>query len=76
MSEDWQDSVNAQLGMLHGDVRNLLYGLIGSFILLIGFGATAYVQLGERIDNVAVAQAEINGKLDRVIQELDRKSEQ
>lgn len=50
MSDDWKESVDRQLGQLHDDVRNLLIGLIGGFLVLAAGGITAYVQLEGKVD--------------------------
>ncbi len=47
---------------LHGDVRNLLYGLIGGFLLLAGGGWVAYDKLSDQIrsgrDDVAAVRTD------------------
>jgi len=70
MSEDWKASVDRQLGILHADVRHLLYGLIGGFLILLGAGATAYIKLSDQITESRVSQASANAKLDQVLQQL------
>lgn len=79
MGEDWKASVDRQLAQLHGDVRNLLYGLIASFIALGGGGWLIYDKLSEQMTILRVEQAKAagdvatrdavtNGKLDRLLE--------
>lgn len=82
MSDDWKDSVNRQLGQLHGDVRNLLIALIGGFLLLAGAGFTLYKGLADeqarqradlvRIEGlITTMNARLGGKLDLVLERKD-----
>jgi len=71
MSDDWKDGVDRQLGQLHGDVRHLLYALIGGTVLLLGAGATAYVKLSDQITQGRVEQAAVSGKLDLILKQLE-----
>lgn len=48
MSDDWKASVDTQLGQLHQDVRNLLYGLLGAAVLLLGALVTGYLKLSDQ----------------------------
>ena len=52
MSDDWKISVDRQLGQLHGDVRGLLYGLIGGFLFLIAGGVAGYLLLDGRFGSL------------------------
>jgi hypothetical protein len=72
MSEDWKESVDRQLGQLHGDVRHLLYALIGGFIVLLAGGATAYVKLSDQVTQSRVEQAQVSGKLNLIVEQLNR----
>lgn len=49
MTDDWKTDVERQLVQLHGDVRNLLYGLVGGFLLLAGAGWVAYDKLNDQM---------------------------
>jgi hypothetical protein len=71
MSDDWKSSVDAQLGQLHADARNLLLGLIGGFLFLLSAGAAAYVALSDKISDAQVEQVEIKGDIKLVNQKLD-----
>jgi hypothetical protein len=71
MSDDWKESVNEQLKQLHGDVRNLLYGVLGSFVILTGAGATAYVKLSDQVTEMRVAQAQSGARFDAMDAKLD-----
>lgn len=70
MTEDWKASVDAQLVQLHGDVRNLLYGLIGGFLFLIAGGAAIYVKLSEQATAIQIEQAKSSSKLDNIDERL------
>lgn len=84
VTEDWKDSVDRQLNQLHSDVRNLLYGLIGGFLLLAGGGYALYNNLSEKIvdqrvaieklsGDIATRDAVINGKIDVILEKLPSK---
>jgi hypothetical protein len=64
MTEDWKASVNSQLAQLHGDVRNLLYGLIGGFLVLAAAGATAYIKMSDQTTAIQMEQVKATTKLD------------
>lgn len=68
MSDDWKTSVDGQLTQLHGDVRKLLYGIIGACLLAAG----AYVKVSEQITDLKVSQAEASSKLDAMGKQLDQ----
>ncbi len=70
MQDEWKISVDRQLGQLHGDVRNLLYGLIGGFLFVISAGGVAYVKLSDQVGEVRTEQARISGKLDLLIERM------
>lgn len=86
MTEDWKASVDTQLTQLHQDVRNLLYGVIASFLILAAGGWTIYGKLGDQTNTLQVEvakQAErqeairerlgsVDRKLDSVEAKLDR----
>lgn len=61
---DWATSVEARLSELRSDVRNLLIG--GGFIALAlaGVGWTVYNSTNEKLQNMAVTQQAIQGKID------------
>lgn len=59
VSDDWKASVDRQLGQLHGDVRNLLYALIGGFLVLIAAIGGLYLHVDGKFDR-------IDGKFDKV----------
>lgn len=84
VTEDWKVSVDRQLEQLHTDVRNLLYGLIASFLILAGGGWAAYDKLSDQMTALRVEQAKaageaetrsatLNGKIDLL---LERKGEE
>jgi len=71
MTDDWKASVERQLEQLHGDVRALLYGLIGGGIFLLGAGWVAYDKLNDQMtrthDEIAAVQVNaqrVEGKID------------
>ena len=45
----WKDAVNTRLDRIDGDIRHLLYGVIGSFIILGGMLITSYLMLDSSI---------------------------
>lgn len=49
MTGDWKTDVERQLAQLHGDVRNLLYGLVAGFLLIAGAGWVAYDKLNDQM---------------------------
>lgn len=82
MSDDWKASVDRQLGQLHGDVRALLYGLVGGFLFLIVGGVGAYIALDSKSDarfgkiedrltaierKIDATDAGVNAKLDALL---------
>lgn len=74
VTDDWKASIDRQLTQLHGDVRALLYGLIGGFLFLIAAGATIYVNLAGQISgtqkdlaSLQVESAKTNAKLDTLL---------
>lgn len=71
MTDDWKASVDSQLAQLHGDVRNLLYGLIGGFLFLIAGAATIYVKLSDQSTAIQLEQAKASVKLDAVDKRLE-----
>lgn len=73
MSDDWKISVDRQLGQLHGDVRNLLYGLIAGFLVLGAGGITAYVQLDGKFDTRQVKVEDRLNSLERKVDSIDTK---
>lgn len=75
MSDDWKESVDRQLGQLHGDVRALLGRGVVAVVALAGMLAGLYFYIDtktgaidDRLRAVEVRQVEINGKLDRLIE--------
>jgi len=86
MTDDWKVGVDTQLAQLHQDVRNLLYGVIGSFLILAAGGWAVYGKLGDQTNALQVEvakQAErqeairdrlgsVDRKLDSVEAKLDR----
>lgn len=73
MSDDWKESVDRQLAQLHGDVRHLLFGLIGGFLILGGAGWTAYAKLSDQITEQRVEQAKSAGEIEGRITKMDGK---
>lgn len=68
MTVDWKTSVDTQLTQLHQDVRHLLYGVLAGVVLLAGAGWTAYAKVSDQITDMRVAQAQVSGKLDILIE--------
>ena len=71
MTDDWKASVERQLEQLHGDVRALLYGLVGGGIVLLGAGWVAYDKLYDQMTRthaeiaaVQVSTQRVEGKID------------
>lgn len=67
--DDWKASVDRQLGTLHSDIRNLLYGLIGAALLSMGAVGGLYVYAGNKADglqaqisNLQTGQAKAEGE--------------
>lgn len=75
MSDDWKAAVDRQLAQLHGDVRNLLYALLASFLILAGMVGGLYVRTDEKamtirteIAQMREAQIKIDAKLDLLLE--------
>lgn len=79
VTDDWKASVDRQLGQLHGDVRNLLYGLVGGFLIILASGAGAYLRLDGKLEGksdalradisaLQVQQAKMDAKLDLLVE--------
>ncbi len=73
VTDDWKADVERQLGQLHGDVRNLLYGLIGGFLVIAAAGWAAYQALEgkfapieDRLTKLEVTVGKIETKVDRL----------
>lgn len=80
MTDDWKIAVDRQLVQLHGDVRNLLYGLIGGCVLLAGMVGGLYLRNDakfEAIDLRMQARAEKTderlGKIEATLARIDAK---
>ena len=87
MSDDWKESVDRQLTQLHGDVRNLLYGLVGGFLLIAAGGFSLYKSLADeqaaqkadiaRIEGkIETMDARLSGKLDLLLDRKERDAKQ
>lgn len=72
ISEDWKAKVDEQLGQLHGDVRNMLYGLIGGFIFVISMVGGLWMHVDDKFDKV---NAKFDSKIDVVSAKFDGKFE-
>lgn len=83
---DWKQSVEQRLGDLRTDYRNLLIGGLVAAAGLVGSGWLAYkdisadisetkVAISELAGDVRVFEAEVNGKLDRLIERTDDNAE-
>ncbi len=75
VTDDWKASVDQQLGQLHGDIRNLLTGVIAGFLFVIAGGAALYASLAGQIADtrkdiaaIQVEQARTSGKLDLLLE--------
>lgn len=82
----WEASVEARLGELRTDARNLLIAGIIAVVLLVGAAWTVYTSTTNQIQNLAVAQqttagkidtldAKISGKIDAIGAKIDDNSE-
>ncbi len=76
VTDDWKASVDRQLEQLHGDVRNLLYGLIGGFLFLLAAGGVAYSKISDQVSDGRVQAQRIEGKIDTLGAKLDAAAEQ
>lgn len=70
MADEWKQSVDAQLGQLHQDVRNLLGGILASFVLLAGGGWVVYDKLNDRAAAVQLEQVRLSERADVVKNDL------
>ena len=82
MSDDWKESVDRQLGQLHGDLRNLLRAGIAAAVALAALVGGLYVRtdgkfdavgekfgaVNERIARVEAQQQRIEGKIDLLLE--------
>lgn len=75
VTDDWKASVDRQLEQLHGDVRNLLYALVGGFLLLAGMIVGQAIRTDEKfsavqasVAQVRVDQAKMDAKVDLLIE--------
>lgn len=76
MDGDWKNGVDTQLTQLHQDVRNLLYGVIGSFVILAGGGWVVYDKLAERSTALQIEVAKQGEQLSAArekLQDADKK---
>ena len=64
VTDDWKSSVDRQLGQLHGDVRNLLYGLIAGFLILAAGGLALFDRQATRLSAIEQRQERLEGKLE------------
>jgi len=69
MTDDWKASVDRQLEQLHGDVRSLLYGLIGGVVLLAGLLGGLYVRVDAKFEAV---EARAQSRAEKVDDRLTR----
>lgn len=51
MTDDWKQSVDRQLGQLHGDVRHLLFGFAAGFLILLSAGISGYLLLDSKFSS-------------------------
>lgn len=63
MTDDWKESVDRQLGQLHGDVRALLYGLLGAAAFLLAAIAALYAYTDSKAEGV---RSSISSQVDGV----------
>ena len=61
---DWQGSVDTRLSELRTDMRNLLIGGAVVALALGGVGWGVYHSTNTRLENMAVSQKEIQGKIE------------
>jgi hypothetical protein len=84
VTEDWKASVDRQLDQLHKDVRNLLYAIIGAFLILAGGGLALHWSLVDKVSDLRVASekaagdaasrdAATNGKIDLLVERSNPK---
>lgn len=71
MTDDWKASVDRQLEQLHGDVRALLYGLVGGGIFLLGAGWFAYDKLNDQMISTHAEIAAVQVNAQRVEGKID-----
>lgn len=78
MTDEWKISVDRQLQQLHGDVRNLLFGFAGGFLVLAGMIGGLYVHVdakfdraNERVDRVNERAAATQVQVERINAKLD-----
>lgn len=72
---DWKASVEARLGELRSDIRNLLIG--GGFVALAlaGVGWNVYGKSTDQMQALAVSQKAIEGKIDNLDTKISGKIE-
>lgn len=61
----WQQTVETRLGELRGDIRHLVYLMLGAAVLLLVAFATGYILLSGQISSEADA---IGAKIDTLIE--------
>lgn len=71
MSDDWKESVDRQLGQLHGDVRALLNRGVVAVVALAAMIGGLYLRTDEKFEKVSDRLAAIEAKIERIDGKID-----
>lgn len=71
MSDDWKESVDRQLGQLHGDVRALLNRGVVAVVALAAMIGGLYVRTDEKFEKVSDRLAAVEAKMERIDEKID-----
>lgn len=66
MSDDWKESVDRQLGQLHGDVRALLNRGVAAVVALALMTGGLYIYFNEKFDKVSERLTAVERKMDAI----------